>query len=72
MDFLNLSETEVLNLNKDKLQKCGLDMKNNIPPGLTIKELILNSFKEIKADIKQLEDDIKEIKSNQQQVTSHQ
>ena len=72
MDFLNLSETEVLNLNKDKLQKCCLDIKNNIPPGLTIKELILNSFKEIKADIKQLEDDIKEIKSNQQQVTSHQ
>ena len=29
---------------------------------LTIKDLVLNSFKEIKADIKQLQDDIKEMK----------
>ena len=62
MDFLNLSETETLKLNKDKLQKCVLDIKKNIPPGLSTKNLILNSFKEIKADIKQLQDDIKEMK----------
>ena len=54
MDILNLFEVEILKLNKDKLQKCVLDMKSNIPPGLTIKDLILNSFKETKADIKQL------------------
>ena len=59
MSFLNLSEAEILKLNIDKLQKCVLDIKNNIPPGLTIKDLILNSFKEIKVDIKQLQDDIK-------------
>ena len=62
MDFLNLSEAETLKLNKDKLQKCVLDIKRNIPPGLSTKNLILNSFKEIKADIKQLQDDIKEMK----------
>ena len=47
MDFLNLSETEIL--------KTSLS-------GLTIKDLILNSFNEIKGDIKQLQDDIKELK----------
>ena len=61
MDFLNLSEAEIVKFNKDKQQKCVLDIKNNIPPRLTIKDLILNSFKEIKADIKQLQDDIKEM-----------
>ena len=60
MNFLNLSEAEILKLNKDKLHKCVLDIKSNIPP-LTTKDLILNSFKEIKADIK-LQDDIKEMK----------
>ena len=64
MDFLNLSETETLKLNKDKLQKCVLDIKKNIPPGLSTKNLILNSFKEIKADIKQLQDDIEEMKDD--------
>ena len=52
MDFLNLSEVEILKLNKDKLQKFVFDIKNNILPGLTIKDLILNSFKEIRPDIK--------------------
>ena len=47
MDFLNLSETEIL--------KTSLS-------GLTIKDLILNSFNETKGDIKQLQDDIKELK----------
>ena len=61
MDFLNLSEAEIVKFNKDKQQKCVLDIKNNIPPRLTIKDLILNTFKEIKADIKQLQDDIKEM-----------
>ena len=61
MDFLNLSEAEIVKFNKDKQQKCVLDIKNNITPRLTIKDLILNSFKEIKADIKQLQDDIKEM-----------
>ena len=70
MDFLNLSEAEILKLNKDKLQKCVLDIKNNIPPGLTIKDLILNSFKEIKADIKQLQDDIKQMKDGFTPVTN--
>ena len=55
---------EILKLNKDKLQKCVLDIKNNIPSALTIKDLILNSFKEIKADIKQLQDDIEEMKDD--------
>ena len=64
MDILNLSETETLKLNKDKLQKCVLDIKKNIPPGLSTKNLILNSFKEIKADIKQLQDDIEEMKDD--------
>ena len=59
MDFLNLSEAEILKLNKNKLQNCVLDIKNNIAPGLTTKDLILNSFKEIKADLKQLQYDIK-------------
>ena len=70
MNFLNLSEVERLKLNKDKLRKCVLDIKNNIPPGLTIKNLILNSFKEIKADIKQLQDDIKEMKDGFTPVTN--
>ena len=56
-----MSEAKTLKLNKYKLQKCVLDIKNNITPGLTIKDLILNSFKEIKANIKQLQDDIKEM-----------
>lgn len=51
LDFLNLSEVEILKLNEDKLQKCVLDIKNNIPPALTVKGLILNSLKEIRADI---------------------
>ena len=33
MDFSNLSEAEILKLNKDKLQKYVLDIENNIPPG---------------------------------------
>ena len=70
MDFLNLSGAEILKLSKDKLQKCVLDIKNNIPPGLTIKDLILNSFKEIKADIKQLQDGIKEMKDGFTPVTN--
>ena len=56
-----MSEAKTLKLNKYKLQKCVLDIKNNITLGLTIKDLILNSFKEIKANIKQLQDDIKEM-----------
>ena len=67
---MNLFEAEILKLNKDKLQKCVLDIKNNIPPGLTIKDLILNSFKEIKADIKQLQDDIKQMKDGFTPVTN--
>ena len=70
MGFLNLLEAEILKLNKDKLQKCVLDIMNNIPPGLTIKDLILNSFKEIKTDIKQLQDDIKEMKDGFTPVTN--
>ena len=70
MNFLNISEVERLKLNKDKLRKCVSDIKNNIPPGLTIKDLILNSFKEIKADIKQLQDDIKEMKDGFTPVTN--
>ena len=70
MDFLNLSEAEILKLNKDELQKCVLVIKNNIPPGLTIRDLILNSFKEFKADIKQLQDDIKEVKDGFTPVTN--
>ena len=66
---ISLSEPETLKLNKDKLQKCVLDKKNNIPPGLAIKDLILNSFKEIKGDIKQLQHDIKEIKDGFTPVT---
>ena len=45
MYILNLSELEILKLNKDKLQKCVLQISNNIPPGLTIKDSVLNSFK---------------------------
>ena len=70
MGFLNLSEAKILKLNKDELQKCVLDIKNNIPPGLTIKDLILNSFKEIKADIKQVQDDIKETEDGFTPVTN--
>ena len=62
MDFLNLSEAGILKLNKNKLPKCVLDIKNKIPPGLTIKDLVLNFFNAIKGDIKQLKDDIKEMK----------
>ena len=69
MDFLNLSEAEILKLNKDKLQKCVLNIKNNISPGLTIKGLILNFLKEIKANIKQLQDEIKEMKDGFTPVT---
>ena len=29
-DFLNLSGAEILKLNKDKVQQCVLDIKNNI------------------------------------------
>ena len=46
------------------------DIKNNILPGLTIKDLILNSFKEIKANIKLLQDDIKEVKDGLTPVTN--
>ena len=46
------------------------DIKNNILPGLTIKDLILNSFKEIKANIKLLQDDIKEMKDGLTPVTN--
>ena len=67
---MNSSEAEILKLIKDKLQKCVLDLKSNIPPSLTIKNLILNSFKEIKADIKQLQDDIKEMKDGFIPVTN--
>ena len=68
MDFLNLPEAEILKLNK--LQKCVLDIKNNILSSLTMKDLILNSFKEIKADIKQLQDYIKEMKDGFTPVTN--
>ena len=70
MGFLNLSEAEILKLNKDKLQKRVLDIMNNIPPGLTIKDLILTSFKEVKTDIKQLQDDIKEMQDGFIPVTN--
>ena len=62
MDLVNLSESEILKMNKEKLQKCILDIKNNIPPGMTIKDLILNSFNEIKNEIKELKDEIKDLK----------
>ena len=68
MDFFNLPEAEILKLNK--LQKCVLDIKNNILSSLTMKDLILNSFKEIKADIKQLQDYIKEMKDGFTPVTN--
>ena len=48
MDFFNLSKAQILKLNKDKQQKCILDIKDKIPLGSTIKNLILNSFKEMK------------------------
>ena len=70
MDFLNLSKAEILKFNKDKLQKCVLVIKSNTPPGLTIKDLILYSFKEIKADIKQLQNDIEEMKVGVTPVTT--
>ena len=66
---ISLSEPEILKLNKDKLQKCVLDIKDNIPPVLAIEDLILNFSKEIKGDIKQLQDDIKEIKDGFTPVT---
>ena len=62
MDFLNLSEAKILKINKDKLQKSVSEIKNNIPPSWTLKDLTLNSFQEIKANIKQLQDDIKKMK----------
>ena len=68
MDSFNLPEAEILKLNK--LQKCVLDIKNNILSSLTMKDLILNSFKEIKADIKQLQDYIKEMKDGFTPVTN--
>ena len=68
MDFFNLPEAEILKLNK--LQKCVLDIKNNSLSSLTMKDLILNSFKEIKADIKQLQDYIKEMKDGFTPVTN--
>ena len=70
MDFLNLSKAEILKLNKDKLQKCVLVIKSNTPPSITIKDLILYSFKEIKADIKQLQNDIEEMKVGVTPVTN--
>ena len=68
MDFFNLPEAEILKLSK--LQKCVLDIKNNSLSSLTMKDLILNSFKEIKADIKQLQDYIKEMKDGFTPVTN--
>ena len=50
--------------------QCVLDIKNNSQPDLTIKDLILNSFKKIKADIKQLQDYIKEMKDGFSPVTN--
>ena len=71
MDVLNLSEDEILmKLNKDKLQAYFLGMKNNIRSRWTIKDLILNYYKEIKADIKQLKDDINETKYDFTPVTN--
>ena len=70
MDVLNLSKDEILmKLNKDKLQEYFLAMKNNILSRWTIKDLFLNYFKEIKADIKQLKDDTKEMKDDFVPVT---
>ena len=60
MDFLNCLRPKLWNSINISC-KSVLDIKNNITPGLTIKDLILNSFKEIKANIKQLQDDIKEM-----------
>ena len=71
MDVSNLSEDEILmKLNKDKLQEYFLGMKNNIRSRWTIKDLILNYYKEIKADIKQLKDDINETKYDFTPVTN--
>ena len=67
---MNLSEAKILQLNKDKLQKCVLDIKNHIFRALIVKDLILNSFKEIKADIEQLQDDNKEMKNGFTPVTN--
>ena len=50
------------------MQKCVLVIKNCIPPGLIIKNLILNSFNEIKVNIK--EDDIKEMNNGFIPVTN--
>ena len=68
--FFYLSKAGILKLNKDKLQNCVLDIKNNISPGLTIKDFVLNSFNEIKADIKQLQDNINEMKDDFTPVTN--
>ena len=71
MDVLNLSEDEILmKLDKDKLQAYFLGTKNNIRSRWTIKDLILNYYKEIKADIKQLKDDINETKYDFTPVTN--
>ena len=67
---MNLSEAKILQLNKDKLQKCVLDIKNHIFRALIVKDLILNSFKEIKADIEHLQDDNKEMKNGFTPVTN--
>ena len=53
------------------MRKCAANLKKNISAGSTIKDLIFNSFKEIKPDIKQLlDDDIKENKDGFTQVTN--
>ena len=59
-----------MKLNKDKLQAYFLGMKNNIRSRWTIADLILNYYKEIKADIKQLKDDINETKYDFTPVTN--
>ena len=50
------------------MRKCVLVIKSYIPPGLIIKDLILNSFNEIKVNIK--EDDIKEMNNGFIPVTN--
>ena len=65
-DFLNLSGAEILKLNKDKVQKCVLDIKNNI----TWFNYQRFYFELLKADIKQLQDDIKKMKDGITLVTN--
>ena len=55
---------------KVNCKKCVLDIKNNIPLGLTIKNFILNIYKKFKIDIKQLQEDIKEKKDGFTPVTN--